>query len=344
MSKITQKKLSILVLMFFVLTSLSNINVQADKVSDYEVGVTNLNGTANNSAKIWDVLKSPEIGWKRYDDKHPLIAKTNILEAVEARYYKGSSSYQATNVPFTVEFTFYGTQIRLLSSTNGGYSNGINIEIDGVKETFSQQSTFEAQRLVYQKLNLSKGLHHVKIYNGSSGFFHLDAVDIDSNGNLGKDIPIESIKLDKYEIELIEGSQDKLTATVLPEQTTNKNVIWSSSDESIATVDQEGNVTAIKSGEAIITAKVDGTDLSDRSKFIVKAPELDYNAILSITMVNGITKEYDISSTVLNQYLKWYENSQGTSTFKFPKKLSPYKKVTEYIVHDKIASFEVREY
>jgi len=68
------------------------------------------------------------------------------------------------------------------------------------------------------------------------------------------------------------------------------------------------------------------------------------SAILSITLVNGITKEYDVTNNVLNDYLKWFESAQGTSTFKFSKTISPYKKVTEYIVHDKIASFEVREY
>lgn len=156
---------------------------------------------------------------------------------------------------------------------------------------------------------------------------------------------LESITLDKTSLELLEGSQDKLTATILPEDAINKNVVWSSSDESIATVDQNGNVTAIRDGQAIITATIENTDISATSTVIVKKPGNSFsNAILSITLVNGITKEYDITNTVLNNYLNWFESAQGTSTFKFSKTISPYKKVTEYIVHDKIASFEVREY
>ncbi|WP_369436112.1 hypothetical protein [Lysinibacillus fusiformis] len=78
---------------------------------------------------------------------------------------------------------------------------------------------------------------------------------------------------------------------------------------------------------------------------IVKKPTSESSsAILSITLVNGITKEYDVTNKVLNDYLNWFDSAQGTSTFKFSKTISPYKKVTEYIVHDKIASFEVREY
>ncbi|WP_375106174.1 Ig-like domain-containing protein [Lysinibacillus fusiformis] len=152
----------------------------------------------------------------------------------------------------------------------------------------------------------------------------------------------ESITLDRNVLELLEGSQDKLTATVTPDTT---KVIWSSSDESIATVDQDGNVTALHEGEAIITAKIEGTDITATSTVIVKKPNNEFsNAILSITLVNGITKEYDVTNAIINNYLSWFHSAQGTSTFKFSKTISPYKKVTEYIVHDKIASFEIREY
>ena len=152
----------------------------------------------------------------------------------------------------------------------------------------------------------------------------------------------KSISLDKNNLEVLEGSQDNLTATVTPD---TAKVIWTSSDESIATVDQNGNVTAISEGTAIITATIENTDISAASTVIVKKPNNDFSsAILSIALVNGITKEYDVTNVVLNNYLNWFDSAQGTSTFKFSKTISPYKKVTEYVIHDKIASFEVREY
>ena len=64
----------------------------------------------------------------------------------------------------------------------------------------------------------------------------------------------ESITLDKTELTLTIGASEKLTATVLPEEVTDKTVTWSTSDAAIATVDTEGNVTAISVGEAVITA------------------------------------------------------------------------------------------
>ena len=56
--------------MVLALVSFSVESASAAEGVDYEEGVTNLNNTPENSAAVGDVLKSPEIGWKRYDDNH----------------------------------------------------------------------------------------------------------------------------------------------------------------------------------------------------------------------------------------------------------------------------------
>lgn len=183
---------------------------------------------------------------------------------------------------------------------------------------------------------------NVSLTNSTNNQVNLAICELQMMENISKPSEPELISIDRNTLELFEGSQDKLTATVTPDPS---KVIWSSSDESIATVDQDGNVTALHEGQAIITAKIEGTDIAATSTVIVKKPNNEFsNAILSITLVNGITKEYDVTNTVLNNYLNWFDSAKGTSTFKFSKTISPYKKVTEYIVHDKIASFEIREY
>lgn len=63
-----------------------------------------------------------------------------------------------------------------------------------------------------------------------------------------------SIKLDQSELTIKVGKTATLTPTIEPADATNKNVIWSSSDETVATV-SDGVVTGVKPGTAEITAK-----------------------------------------------------------------------------------------
>ena len=61
------------------------------------------------------------------------------------------------------------------------------------------------------------------------------------------------VTLDKTALKLYEGDAAKLTAMVKPEDTTDKTIVWTSSDKTIATV-KDGTVTAVKAGTATITA------------------------------------------------------------------------------------------
>lgn len=69
-----------------------------------------------------------------------------------------------------------------------------------------------------------------------------------------QNIPATGVKLDKTSLTLQETGSATLIATVEPDNATNKNVNWESSDTSIATVDASGKVTAISAGSATITA------------------------------------------------------------------------------------------
>ncbi|NTL52051.1 Ig domain-containing protein [Enterococcus faecium] len=68
-----------------------------------------------------------------------------------------------------------------------------------------------------------------------------------------------SVTLNKTTLSLAVGANETLVATVLPANTTNKNVAWSAVDSTIATVDTKGKVVAVKAGTTKITVKtVDG--------------------------------------------------------------------------------------
>ena len=71
-------------------------------------------------------------------------------------------------------------------------------------------------------------------------------------------VHVTGVTLDKASAKVTEQSQLTLTATVSPEDASNKNINWSSSDETVATV-ADGVVTAIKAGTTTITVTtVDG--------------------------------------------------------------------------------------
>ena len=87
-----------------------------------------------------------------------------------------------------------------------------------------------------------------------------------------KNVPVESIALDKTAEAVKAGDKLQLTATITPAYATVQDVEWSTSDSAIAIVDQNGLVQAIAAGEATITATTtDGSKLSATCALTVKA-------------------------------------------------------------------------
>ncbi len=79
--------------------------------------------------------------------------------------------------------------------------------------------------------------------------------NIEETRSIPKLVRVSAIELSESEKTVFVGDTFTITATVKPEDAFNRTVTWSSSDPSIATVDENGTVTAIAKGEAIITAE-----------------------------------------------------------------------------------------
>lgn len=104
---------------------------------------------------------------------------------------------------------------------------------------------------------------------------------------------IESITLDSNEGVLSVGGTHTIKATVVPEDATNKAITWKSSDESIATVDAEGNVTAKGTGNVTITAVNSDGDVSSTYELTVKAVTCSYCGQTGHTSSNCPVKAAD---------------------------------------------------
>ena len=101
-------------------------------------------------------------------------------------------------------------------------------------------------------------------------------------------VPVASISLDKAALSLEVGESAQLTATVSPADATDRNVIWTSSDESVAKV-SDGKVTAVKSGNAIVTVKCG----DKTAKCSVTVTHIE--SIISYTTINGESVDMVVS-------------------------------------------------
>ena len=128
-----------------------------------------------------------------------------------------------------------------------------------------------------------------------------------------------SISLNKTSATLYLDQTVQLTATVSPSNATDKSVVWSSSNNSIATVSSTGLVTAIATGNATITATtVDGSDLSATCEITVKAYVTSLALDQSeVTILEGDT--ITLTPTILpsyatNQNIYWSSNNTSIAT------------------------------
>ena len=87
---------------------------------------------------------------------------------------------------------------------------------------------------------------------------------------VGVSVPVGGVSLDKNELSLYETATALLTAVVLPNNATNKKVIWSSSDTSVATVNSKGLVRAVKAGNCVITCTTKNRNKTATCKVIVE--------------------------------------------------------------------------
>ena len=86
-------------------------------------------------------------------------------------------------------------------------------------------------------------------------------------------IPVTGVSLDESSITLDVGGSQTLAATVTPDNATNKKVRWTSDNETVATVSEDGVVTAVAGGTAVITATTHDGLFTATCTVTVNAPD-----------------------------------------------------------------------
>ncbi|WP_261378509.1 hypothetical protein [Paenibacillus agilis] len=121
-------------------------------------------------------------------------------------------------------------------------------------------------------------------------------------------------------------------------------------DESYVSIDYK-DITAVSIQTLGAKSKIYELDVfgTDGSNCEAK-PEIGNRAILVVTMMTGLEKEYDLSMDEVNAFLNWYEaksNGVGSAKFAIDKhdnNKGPFSSRKDYVIFDKILTFEVSEY
>lgn len=168
--------------------------------------------------KKWNVTVSPktQIG----------LNKTEIT----LKEGEGSESLTATVTPDNGRVTWSSSESSVIVSPSVGRTVTVTATVTGV-----------ARRAV-----ITASVKNV----------HGEDVEMICTVNVTSDaVQVESVSLDKTTLALTVGGSETLTATITPSNAINQTKTWKSSDPAVATVDQNGKVTAMKAGTATITVK-----------------------------------------------------------------------------------------
>lgn len=142
----------------------------------------------------------------------------------------------------------------------------------------------------------------------------------DTSSTEPTDIKVNSIKLNTDDYVMYSKQYVQLKATVSPDNATNNNVTWKSSNRNIATVDSKGKVKALKVGNAIITAtSVDGSNISAQCKIKVAQRVTKIKLNKGIINLSKKGKTCAVKATVYpnnayNKYVNWTANNKKVAT------------------------------
>lgn len=142
----------------------------------------------------------------------------------------------------------------------------------------------------------------------------------DTSSTEPTDIKVNSIKLNTDDYVMYSKQYVQLKATVSPDNATNNNVTWKSSNRNIATVDSKGKVKALKVGNAIITAtSVDGSNISAQCKIKVAQRVTKIKLNKGIINLSKKGKTCTVKATVYpnnayNKYVNWTANNKKVAT------------------------------
>lgn len=238
-------------------------------------------------------------------DPNELVYSGNYMTASFDEYYSSVTNttqegdyltfdvdYEGSNIDF-VTIMVYGDNNQVIYSYEGSPIDQVTVNIAG-----------------YQNVTCS-----IAINGQMTHFEQLFGQEI---------IHVNSVSLDTSSLKLSIGDTYAFKTIILPENATNKKLIWSTSDESVVSVDN-GIITALKEGKATITVKSkDGYKSSSAEITVVKEPPIVHVSSVSLneTSLNLLTGDRaTLTATVLptnatDKTISWSSSNENVATIK----------------------------
>lgn len=238
------------------------VMIQAEKGKDYQFKVVYNQETSdsyetedNNTQDIANVML-PNTGYTG-----------NIQSSEDVDYYKMTLSSQGK------------AKLRLQTprqTTNKLFKAELmEVNESGQLQTIETIYSSENPVVFGNEKILKAGDYYIKVQNGLDGYYnsykdehtHTDYIIQCSYDEMKL---VETIEILCDEEELKTGDTTTLTAEIMPTDAQNKQLQWSSADESVVKVNQNGTITCVAPGQAIITAKAtDGSNVYGEIQIVV---------------------------------------------------------------------------
>lgn len=181
--------------------------------------------------------------------------------------------------------------------TEGNLSSDVYIlsyEASGFDNITAESGTLATLNFKVSE-NASAGDYAVTASYNAGDIINVSFDDIDFNiinGKItvkAKPVSATGVSLNKETLSLDTGKSETLIATVSPDNATNKTVIWESSDANVATVDNNGKVTAVKKGTATITVTAEDGDFTD-------------TCVVSVACSHNVTTTYSAKPSTCTEH------------------------------------------
>ena len=210
-------------------------------------------------------------------------------------YYLSSTFYP----PMGLEYGFYSSNYQFVAANTRNYKIILKSKNGAAKCKLKYKDGSEITVIDCEKNSVTEKI--ISVRQGVTYYVETWASKIDDNSTNTVDVTfqvsnakVSSITLNTNALTMNKGEQFMLTANVAPENAVDKSITYTSSNPTVAVVSQEGIVTAVRGGSAIITA-----DANDGS---------GVQAMCNITVIPKLVNRLDLDGYYIEQDLATFDD------------------------------------